>query len=122
LPNGATAYNYEYSLTDHLGNSRVNFDTGTGIARQVQTDDYYPFGKEISSGTVPSPRNEYLYNKKELQENLGLYDYGARFYDPVIARWTSVDPLAEKGRRWSPYSYGFDDPIRFVDPDGMWPD
>ncbi len=118
LPKDATSYNYEYSLTDHLGNSRVNFDTGTGTTRQVQVDDYYAFGMEINT-SVASPKNEYLYNKKELQENLGLYDYGARFYDPVIARWTSVDPLAEKGRRWSPYNYGVDNSIRFIDPDGM---
>ena len=121
LPNGPQAYNYEYSLTDHLGNSRVNFDTGTGTARQVQTDDYYPFGMDIipSGSARISPQNNYLYNKKELQEDLKWYDYGARFYDPVIARWTSVDPLAEKMRRFSPYSYGDDNPIRNIDPDGM---
>lgn len=119
LPNGTTAYNYEYTLTDHLGNSRVNFDTGTGTARQVQADDYYPFGMDIVIGSRPSPKNNYLYNKKELQEDLGLYDYGARFYNPVIGRWTSVDPLTEKNRRWSPYVYCKSSPIIRVDPDGM---
>jgi len=115
-PNGA-AYNYEYYLKDHLGNIRAGFKQD-GTITQVQ--DYYAFGLTIGTSYSVAPINNYKYNGKEKQEETGQYDYGARFYDPVIARWTSVDPLAEKSRRWSPYVYGKNNPIIMVDPDGMF--
>lgn len=73
-------------------------------------------------------RKNYLYNGKELQDdligpvNLNLYDFHTRYYDPVIGRFTTQDPMTESMSSWSPYSFTFNNPIRFNDPTGMVPD
>ena len=112
-------YSYEYALTDHLGNDRVSFDIYSGAARRIQRDNYYPFGKTFASYTVGA-RNNYLYNGKEFQDGLGHYDYGARFYDAVIGRWSVPDLLAEMAHNISPYRYCFNNPVNFTDPYGLW--
>jgi RHS repeat-associated protein len=123
VPDGNGGYDYEYAIKDHLGNTRVMFDQ-TGEVLQDQS--YYPFGMSMGEALtfdMPStlPDNTYLYNGKELQMDfdLGWYDYGARFYDPQLGRWHVIDPMCEIARRWTPYQYAYNNPIRFIDPDGM---
>jgi RHS repeat-associated protein len=117
------SFSWEYDLKDHLGNVRVVVSPAAqaGYANVLQQTHYYPFGMRMSEiSTSSGTNNRYLYNGKEMQDDFGLnmYDYGARFYDPSLGRWHSVDPLAEKYLSWSPYNYTLNNPIKYLDPDG----
>ena len=82
-------------------------------------NNYYPFGALFGDGTGDDVQR-YKYNGKELERLLALdwYDYGARWYDPVLARWHAVDPLAEKYPDISPYVYCLNNSVNAIDPDG----
>ncbi len=116
-------YEYQYFLKDHLGNTRITLSQNGTI---LQENAYYPFGMNIAglSSANSSPENKYKYNGKELEGEFGLdwYDYGARFYDVALARFHSVDPMADQ-RLWvSPYNFVQNNPINRIDPTGALDD
>jgi RHS repeat-associated protein len=134
-PDGSGGYDYVYRFIDHLGNIRLSYtdanndgsiDASTEIIKET---NYYPFGLSHRgyNGNISSLGNSvakrYMFGGKEFNEELNLdwYDISARNYDPAIGRWMNVDPLAEQMRRHSPYNYAFDNPVYFIDPDGMKP-
>jgi RHS repeat-associated protein len=92
----------------------------------VQETHFDPWGLELTGigyEYAGVKKNKYLYNGKELIEDNGLqyYDYGARMYDPVVARFFTLDPKTEVYNSWSPYLYGANNPIRFEDTNGEGP-
>jgi RHS repeat-associated protein len=133
-----TRYRAEYFHQDHLGNTRLAFsdfnqDNSISLYDDPATPEseleitleahYYPFGMGHLGPWYESvaPENKYLYNGKELndEEGVGLYDYGARWYDAALGRWGQVDPLAEEYYSFTPFGYTVNNPIVFSDPDGM---
>ena len=122
---GQNPNQYEYHIKDHLGNTRIVVSQN-GV--ELQQSAYYPFGMSFMQ-TNSGSDNKYLYNGKELQDDLlgntqlDWYDYGARMYDAQLGRWFVVDPMAELYYSTNPYAYVGNNPIFFLDLDGKkWVD
>ncbi|MBQ8020853.1 MAG: hypothetical protein IJ263_10700, partial [Paludibacteraceae bacterium] len=100
---------------DHLGSTSYVTDADGNIAQHIE---YIPYGEVFVEERNNSFSTNYLFNAKELDNETGLYYYGARYLDPTGAMWLSVDPLFEKYAGMSPYNYCAGNPVKLVDPDG----
>ena len=145
---GSSTYKVQHYLRDHLGSVRavIDGDTGTvvktsdyypfgkriqvtapvsepvGGSQHASEPAVAPVAPATSVASTSSP-NRWHFSGKESQSflyaNIPLLDFGARMYNPAIARWTTADPLSEKYYGISPYVYCLGNPISIIDPNGM---
>lgn len=129
---------HEFVLRDHLGNVRVVFNDQypDGLIKEhlgeiLQEHHYYPFGLEWGPvyGNPPTAGNSipwywqagddehrYRYNGKEFHgHEINWLDYGARWYDATIGRFTGVDPIADEFPWVNPYNYAENEPVGSID-------
>jgi RHS repeat-associated protein len=128
-PVGAN-WQYEYSIRDHLGNTRLTFAdlnnngvvdvTGNNTTTEILNEyHYYPFGMNMAYDWTNNVAidNKYQYNGKEMNDDFGLNwnDYGFRWYDAAVGRFHNPDPIIEKFAYLTPYNYASNSPVKNVD-------
>ena len=113
-----STYAVDYHITDHLGSVRAIVNASGTV---VEQNDYYPFGTRHSNGLTQLAANRWRFSGKEEQDaafGIAYSDFGTRLYDRS-ASWTAIDPLAEKYYAVSPYVYCNNNPICFIDYNGL---
>ena len=115
IPNDTTREETFFYHSDHLGSTSYITDDKANI---TQYDAYLPYGELLVDEHSSSEELPYKFNGKEMDEETGLYYYGARYMDPKISMWLGVDPMIEKYPEISPYIYCHNNPIVLIDPDG----
>ncbi len=116
---GGNEHEHYFFHPDHLGSS--NYITNF-VGEVSQHSEYFAFGETFIEEHKNSHNSPYKYNAKELDEESGLYYYGARYFDPRLSLMISVDQLMEKFAGRSPYEYCFSNPVNLTDPTGMMPE
>ena len=123
-PTGSTPLEKDQSFyhADHLGSSNYVTTADGTLSEHLE---YFPYGEtwvQESSNTQKTPG---LFASKELDDETGLYYFGARYYDPRTSMWQSADPIlsglltsADSPRKLATYGYSRQNPVRFGDPDG----
>lgn len=104
-----------YYHPDHLGSSSYITNLDGEVAQHIE---YVPFGEVFVEERNNIWNTPYLFNAKEFDEETGLYYYGARYYEPRLSLWKSVDKLSEESLNVSSYCYTDNNPIIYIDPDG----
>ncbi len=102
----------QYAHSDHLGSTNSATDA-SGTVQQIET--YTPFGERVFEKAPTVLSTSSLYTGQELDRESDLYNYGARYYDAALSRFTSVDPVQGN----LPYTYVHNNPILLIDPDGQ---
>jgi RHS repeat-associated protein len=113
---------YEYFINDHLGNLRVAFRDSLGVAKITQHNAYGCWGENLPTLSYLKAfwkEDKFRQTGKEFLDETGYTDFGARLYDNLVPRFIQIDPLSELSRRFSPFTYANNNPLRFIDPDGM---
>ena len=104
-----------YYHPDHLGSSSYITNLDGEVSQHIE---YVPFGEVFIEERNNTWNTPYLFNAKEFDEETGMYYYGARYYEPRLSLWMSVDPKQDKYPNVSSYCYVMDNPIKLIDPDG----
>ena len=105
-----------YYHPDHLGSSSYITNLDCEVSQHIE---YVPFGEVFIEERNNTWNTPYLFNAKELDEETGMYYYGARYYDPRLSLWMSCDPLGEKEARFSSYNFVSNNPLNRIDPIGL---
>ncbi len=112
LRDGEKTYYYH---KDHLGSSSI---ITNGNGEVTQRIEYLPYGEVFLEQNNTNWNTPYKFNGKELDEETGLYYYGARYYDPRMSMWYGTDPMQGKYPDVSTYAYCMGNPVKLIDPDG----